>query len=101
MVSDIVLLKELPDFIKKSVEAYISCVSGAIMKVEYLRLIQIAGFQQVNIIDEAAFPAECVTNDPTVKRIIDELRIPLETVEDALNSAVSIKLNGIKPLIIK
>ena len=101
MVSDIVLLKELPDFIKKSVEAYVSCVSGAIMKDEYLNLIQIAGFEEVNIIDETAFPAECVTNDPTVKRIIDELKIPLETVEDAINSAVSIKLNGTKPIIIK
>ncbi len=101
MVSDIVLLKELPDFIKESVEAYISCVSGACMKDEYLNLIQMAGFQEVKMIDETIFPTECVTNDPTVKRIIDELKIPLETVEDAINSAVSIKLNGIKPIIIK
>lgn len=98
MVSDIVLLKELPDFIKKSVEAYISCVSGAIMKDKYLDLIRMVGFQEINIIDETAFPAECVTNDPTVKRITDELRIPFETVEEAINSAVSIKLNGIKPM---
>jgi len=101
MVSDIVLLKELPDFIKESVEAYISCVSGASMKDEYLNLIQMAGFQEVKMIDETVFPTECVTNDPNVKRIIDELKIPLETVEDAINSAVSIKLNGIKPIIIK
>jgi SAM-dependent methyltransferase len=101
MVSDIVLLKELPDFIKESVEAYISCVSGASMKDEYLNLIQMAGFQEVKMIDETVFPTECVTNDPTVKRIIDELKIPLETVEDAINSAVSIKLNGIKPIIVK
>jgi len=96
MVSDIVLLKELPDFIMKSVEAYISCVSGASLKDEYLDLIRMAGFQEVNIIDETAFPADCVTNDPTLKRIIDELKIPLETVEDAINSAVSVKVNGIK-----
>ena len=101
MVSDIVLLKELPDFIKQSVEAYNSCISGAVMKDEYINLIQMAGFQEVNIIDETAFPADCVTNDPTVKRIIDELKIPLETVEDAINSAISIKINGIKPIIIK
>jgi hypothetical protein len=101
MVSDIVLLKELPDFIKQSVEAYNSCIAGASLKHEYINLIQIAGFQEVNIIDETAFPADCVTNDPTVKRITDELKIPLETVEDAINSAVSIKINGIKPIIIK
>jgi arsenite methyltransferase len=32
MISDIVLLKELPAFIKNSVEAYIGCVSGAMLK---------------------------------------------------------------------
>jgi len=32
VVSDIVLLKELPEIIKNSVEAYIGCISGAIMK---------------------------------------------------------------------
>jgi hypothetical protein len=32
MISDIVLLKELPKFIKDSIEAYIGCLSGAIMK---------------------------------------------------------------------
>src|SRR4030043_2261 len=45
MISDIVLLRELPSFIKESVEAYIGCVSGAIIKDEYLREIETAGFQ--------------------------------------------------------
>jgi len=35
MISDMVLLKELPDFIKNSIEAYIGCLSGAIMRDEY------------------------------------------------------------------
>jgi SAM-dependent methyltransferase len=37
IVSDIVLLKELPDVIKRSIEAYIGCLSGAMMKNKYLR----------------------------------------------------------------
>ncbi|MBI5043374.1 MAG: arsenite methyltransferase, partial [Nitrospirae bacterium] len=44
MISDIVLLKELPDAIKASVEAYIGCVSGAILKNEYMETIKAAGF---------------------------------------------------------
>ena len=32
MVSDIVVLKELPDFIKESIDAYIGCVAGALHK---------------------------------------------------------------------
>ena len=41
MISDIVLLKELPDFIKNSVEAYAGCISGAILKDEYIKIIRI------------------------------------------------------------
>lgn len=56
MVSDIVLLKELPDVITNSIEAYIGCISGAIMKDEYIKTIQDAGFQDVRILDETYFP---------------------------------------------
>ena len=47
IVSDIVLLKKLPDFIKNSIEAYIGCISGAIMKDKYIGLITEAGFQEI------------------------------------------------------
>jgi len=53
MVSDIVLLRELPDFMRQSLEAYVSCVAGAIMKDAYLDAIRAAGFQDVRVVDEA------------------------------------------------
>ena len=46
MVSDIVLLKPLPEEIKNSVFAYIGCLAGAVTKNEYLGAIQEAGFQE-------------------------------------------------------
>lgn len=49
MVSDIVLTKELPDNIKSSMEAYVGCVSGAILKEDYLKKIENAGFEKVEI----------------------------------------------------
>jgi len=39
-VSDVVLLKELPEFVKSSTEAYIGCLAGAIMKDDYLDIIK-------------------------------------------------------------
>ena len=97
MVSDIVLLRELPDFIKDSIEAYIGCLSGAIMKDEYIDAIKAAGFEKVRIIDETPFPIECMTNDPTAKAIIENLKIPLEEVEEISSSVLSIKIHGVKP----
>ena len=97
MVSDIVLLRELPDFIKNSIEAYIGCLSGAIMKDEYIDAIKAAGFEKVRIIDETPFPIECMTNDPTAKAIIENLKIPLEEVEEISSSVLSIKIHGVKP----
>jgi arsenite methyltransferase len=96
-ISDIVLLQELPDFIKKSIEAYIGCVSGAIMKDEYLRKIKSAGFQDVRVIDETLFPVELITNDPTVKRIIDNLGMELDEARGVASSVVSVKVSAVKP----
>ena len=49
MVSDIVLTKELPENIKNSMEAYVGCVSGAILKDDYIKKIENAGFEEVEI----------------------------------------------------
>ena len=96
-ISDIVLLKDLPDFIKKSIEAYVGCVSGAIMKEEYLQKIKSAGFQNVRVIDETLFPVEIIANDPTVKGIIDNLGIEVDEAREIANSVVSIKVSAVKP----
>jgi len=97
MISDIVLLKELPDFIKDSIEAYIGCLSGAIKREEYIEAIEAAGFQEVRVMDETSFPIECMANDPTAKAIIENLEIPPEEVEEIASSVLSIKVYGVKP----
>ncbi len=97
MISDIVLLRELPDFIKNSIEAYIGCLSGAIMKDEYIKTIEKAGFQDVRIIDETSFPIKCMANDPTAKAIMENLKMPSEKMRDIANMVISIKVFGVKP----
>ena len=98
MVSDLVLLKELPNFIKHSIEAYIGCLSGAMMKDEYVEAIGAAGFHEVRIIDETSFPIECIANDPTAKAIIENLGIPFEEVKEVASSVLSIKVYAVKSI---
>ena len=97
MISDMVLLKELPDFIKNSIEAYIGCLSGAMMRDEYIEAVKAAGFQEVSIIDETSFPIECMANDPIAKALVENLRIPSEEVRQVASSVLSIKAYGVKP----
>ena len=98
MVSDIVLLRELPDSIKASVAAYVGCVSGAMQKEDYLRAIRAAGFQEVRVVDETSFPVDCLENDPTAKAIVKGLNFSSEEVKGLANSVRSIKVHGIKPM---
>ena len=97
LVSDIVLLKELPSFIKNSIEAYVGCLSGAIMRDKYLEAMETAGFQDVKIIEENPFSIEYMVNDPTVKAIIENFEIPFEKVRDVENVVISMKVGGNKP----
>jgi len=97
IISDIVLLKELPDFIKNSIEAYIGCLSGAIMRDKYIEAIKTAGFQEIRIIDETSFPIECMANDQTAKAVVEDLKISSEKVREVAGSVVSIKVYGVKP----
>ena len=97
LISDIVLLSQLPNFIKNSIEAYIGCVSGAISKNEYLREIKAAGFHDVKIINETSFAIEHITSSQTVSSIIDKFKIPPEKVKEIASSVLSLRVLGLKP----
>jgi len=48
-ISDIVLIGTLPPKILQTAEMYAGCISGAIQKDEYLKLIEVNGFKNVKI----------------------------------------------------
>jgi len=97
MVSDLVLRKELPDIIKNSIEAYIGCLSGAIMKDEYIGYIKMAGFYKIKIIDEKYFPVENMANDLTAKAVVNNLKMRPKKIKEVTNLVLSITICGIKP----
>lgn len=49
MVSDVVLIKPLPENLKNNKDLLVGCVSGAILKDEYLNLLKQAGFANIEI----------------------------------------------------
>jgi arsenite methyltransferase len=57
-VSDIVLLRELPDSLKGDMAAWSACVSGAVLEHEYLAAIESAGFEEVKVEDRVVYTDE-------------------------------------------
>lgn len=53
-ISDIVLVGQLPEALRKDAEMYAGCVSGAINKHEYLNMIYTNGFSNVTLQKEKA-----------------------------------------------
>jgi len=49
MVSDVVLVKPLPKEIKNDKDLLVGCISGAILKEDYLNLLKTAGFTDISI----------------------------------------------------
>jgi arsenite methyltransferase len=96
MVSDIVLLKELPPALHDSVAAYTGCVAGALMKEDYLQKIGAAGFGEVQIIAETLFPMQEVVNHPAAQEAIGDGDTMKAMEEQLATSIASIKVAAIK-----
>jgi arsenite methyltransferase len=96
-VSDIVLLKDLPEKIKNSVEAYVGCISGAILKDRYLQLLKDAGFIDITVTNETSYQLDVVINKPRTQALLEETGITQEEFKKLGGSFISIKVMGKKP----
>ncbi|MCX5704481.1 MAG: arsenite methyltransferase [Candidatus Omnitrophica bacterium] len=80
MVSDLVLAKDLPKELKDSIEAYVGCLAGTIKKDRYLKLITMAGFDDVEVISESSYPVNAM----------------FDNFKAAQDAVVSIKVSAVK-----
>jgi arsenite methyltransferase len=90
-----VLEKELPEVVKKSVQAYIGCVAGASLESEYLGAIEAAGFGDVRVMDTSRLDASYMADDPAVATIAEEIGI--EQAKELAGSILSVKVSAVKP----
>jgi SAM-dependent methyltransferase len=96
MISDIVVTKPLPGFIRESVEAYIGCLSGAMVRDDYLACIAAAGFQDIEVVDETPFPFDCLVNDPLAKAVIEKERLSIDAAKQIAATITSLKVQARK-----
>lgn len=84
VISDLVLRRPLSERLRGSVEAYVGCIAGASLRDEYLRMIQEAGFDRVEILDEHVY-------DVGLEALEREL------ADEALAAVSSVKVRAVKP----
>ena len=96
MVADLVLLKDLPETIKKSIEAYIGCLAGASMKNKYIEFIKKAGFKNIEILSQDVYPIETMANDTAIKAIMQNTLLEKNNLKKVENSVASIKIYALK-----
>jgi SAM-dependent methyltransferase len=97
MVSDLALTKPLPEEIRTSIEAYVACIAGALVKDEYLGAIRGAGFGDVAVVSEKAFPAELVLEDSLAADVVRKLDLSREEFQGHVGSVVSLNVAATKP----
>lgn len=88
-ISDIVLLKELPESIKNNKVLLAGCVAGAELKDKYIELISNAGFENIEVIvNEKKLAQEIEVEAPTGSKlgepilIVEGQQIEIENFEE-------------------
>jgi len=97
IISDIILLNDLPAYVKKSVEGHIACLAGAVRKEDYINAIEKAGFIDIRIDKQAVFPIELMLNDPIAEKIVRENNLSENDIKSIANSIASISISAKKP----
>ncbi len=74
-VSDIVLLKDLPEDVQKDLTSWAECVSGAVSEERYIGAMKKAGFEKVKVEERAIYTHEMVKDylqeAPSLKHVAD------------------------------
>ncbi len=95
MVSDMVLLADLPDKILKSPEMQAGCIAKALKKEDYVNKIKRAGFKDVNIIKEDPVRvSDYIGSDKVISDLANDMSD--QEIEVIDKTVVSIKVSATK-----
>ena len=90
VVSDLVLLEELPADIRSSVTAYIGCVAGASHRDAYLQHLRAAHFEKIEVVEEKRYAG--VDSDSNGDALL------ARTLDWSAKNVTSMKVRAYKPL---
>jgi arsenite methyltransferase len=101
MVSDLVLLKPLPEAMKQNMDTYAACLAGALLKDDYLDAIRSSGFSNTEVVSESGYDF----GDPTPSQVeaatVIDPSLTVEELRAAAASVSSIKVSAAKPVEVK
>ena len=96
-VSDMLRLRELPDSFKSSIEAYASCLPGAITREDYEEALIGAGFEDISITGDTPLPPGLVFDEPFADAVIEKLKAKPQELIEIARSVVSVDVRAKKP----
>ena len=96
-VSDMLRLREIPNSFKSSIEAYASCLPGAITREEYREALIEAGFEDISITGDAPLPPGLVFDEPFADAVIENLNAKPQELVEIAQSVVSVDVGAVKP----
>lgn len=95
MLSDMVLVRDLPEKILKSAEMYTGCISGALKKEDYLSKIKNSGFSDITVVQENTIRLlDYIGSEKTLSTVIKNMSE--DEIDVASNAVVSIKISARK-----
>lgn len=96
-VSDIVLERHLPWFVRQSSAMYSACIAGALLEPEYLGTIKAAGFEGITIGTRAVYSVDNLVADPGVGRLTRFL-LTIPYFRTMASGVVSLGVSAAKPV---
>jgi SAM-dependent methyltransferase len=97
MISDLVLSRDLPEAVGRSIAAYAGCIAGAMRKDDYLRLVEKAGFREVRVVRENRYEFPLDEADAYVRSVAGDFNVPVETLREAAGAVLSVSVFAVKP----
>ena len=73
-VSDIVLTGPLPQGVRESLEQWVGCIAGALIKEDYIQRIEAAGFSKVEMVEEKDYSTQVEGGDKILSITLKALK---------------------------
>ncbi len=96
IISDIVLMGKLPLPVQQSIDAYIGCISGALQRNDYLKIIEDAGFSDIQVLKSKSFGADVLLGDPVAQSLKEKWNISDKAAEESAGKIISITVAAVK-----
>jgi len=95
MISDLVSEHPTPQFLVENTDALVGCLP--VQEDEYLGLLRDAGMENVEIVEEKAYPNDLLTTDPAVQAFLKANPDEEKKILDFIGSIRSGMIQGFKP----